>query len=228
MLITPASSYIPRSLNASLLSQPSRPDLTPGLIINAEGVVQQSPRLQSAVDRLRKEHGLRGMPTFLIPPEETAAIFSKDELALLRSASRLLAEQIHPHLKTGVDAVWLVYGAYKLKEDWKKPDRNTSACIFKLADLGLGAAGVLGGVYPDLKLDDAWANGINGFVKVGGSIAEGKTLSMNEHLLSSDKRLDLLAKALKVGGVSLDPEPPTNAIPGLVAKKGIAVPLEKV
>lgn len=226
MQVSQAPSYIPRSLTAELLSQRSRPDFTPGFIANADDLIRQNPALQPVVDRLRQENGLAGKPTLLIPPEETAALFSKEELDLLRSVARLVAEQVHPHLKTGIDVVWLVYGAYKLKEDWEKPDRNTTACIFKLAGLGLGAAAVTGSINPDLKLNDAWANGINGFVKAGGAIAEGKTPPMNELTLSTDKRLEIPIKALKAFGVSLDPAPPAYTIPGLASPRGIVSPLK--
>jgi hypothetical protein len=226
MQVRQAPSYIPRSLEKELLSQPVRPDLTPGLIVNADALLRQNPSLQPVLDRLREENGLIGEPALLIPPEETAAIFSKEQIDLLRSLARLVAEQIHPHAKTGLDAVWLVYGAYKLKEEWEKPDRNTSAFIFKLAGLGLGAAGIAGNVYPDLKLNDAWANGVNGFVKVGGAIAAGKTPPTHELTLSSDKRLEIPIKALKAFGVSLDPAPSVYQIPGLAPPRGIVSTLK--
>lgn len=204
MLITPAK-YLPRPLTAELLAQPGNAGSDPGFIGSGSELIEQHPALQSALGR--QTGGLTGMPCFIVPPEETPALFTPAELDLLRSLTRHLAAQLHPHLKTGVDAIWFVHGAFKLRRDWEKPDRNTGACLFKLAGLGLGMAGIAGSIYPGLKIPDAWANGLNFTIKSGGLILEGKSLPLNEMLLSSDKRVEIPLKILKAAGITLDPDP---------------------
>lgn len=138
-----------------------------------------------------------------------SAIFAYDkDLDLLRSIADLLVEQLHPHTKTGIDVVWLVYRAFKLREEWLQPNRDTVSCLLKLADITLGAAGVTGRLYPEMKLSDPWANGLNFVVKNGQELREGKTLPLNELVLSTEQRLEIPLKIFKVAGISLDPTEP--------------------
>jgi len=76
-----------------------------------------------------------------------------------------------------------------------------------MASLALDSAKIAGSIYPDIKLPDAWSNGFNFIVKSGDAIWQGKTAPVNELALSTDKRLDIPIKVLKLAGVSIDPTP---------------------
>lgn len=215
-------SYLPPQLKTELLSEPADKALTPGLVLSAIELGQTSPALGAALAGIQKQHGLLGSPTLVMPPGESAAVFNAAELDLLRAIAGQIAKAIDPRLKTGLDGIWLVYRAYKLREEWNQPDRNTTACLLKLAGLGMSAAGIAGRIDPDLKIADPWANGINFFIRSGGAIAEGKTPPLNEMMLSTIPALDIPLKALKVAGIALDPENP--ALPTIPLSQAILRP----
>jgi hypothetical protein len=220
MQIATISDYVPSQLRSELLAQSGNSGTVPGFVVNAPELSVQSPSLSAAIDDLRAKNGLSGPPCLVVPPHETSAIFAcKDELDLLHSVADLIADQVRPHLKAGVDAIWLVYRAFSLREEWRQSNRNTTACLLKLAGIGLGVAGLAGHVYPEMKLPDSWSNGLNFIVKAGNTLAEGKTVAINELVLSSDKLLEIPLKIIKLAGISLDSAPPVlgqTPIPGVL------------
>ena len=199
-----APGYIPKTLSTEILATPRNRDDIPGLIVSAHDLHTHNSIFAQRIEGLMPG---AGSPTFVISPNETSCLFEQSAvLPLLKSVTGLIAKEIHPMLKIGVDAIWLVYGAARLKKEWNQPDRDIGACIFKMTGLVLGSANLAGGLYPDLKLSDPWFNGINFVVKSGESIWQGKTVPVNELMLSTDKRLDIPLKVFKLVGLSLDPQ----------------------
>jgi hypothetical protein len=198
--------FIPKSLSSELRSQTTDSDHTPGLIVSTEDLARQKPNFGRAIAGLLPPNTRPQASALVLSPAETSRLFrNTEELALLKSIAGLIAEQIHPYAKTGVDVVWFVYKAAQLKEAWERPDRDRVACCFKMAGLALDSTKIIGSIYPDLKLPDAWSNGFNFIAKSGDAIWQGKTVAVNEMALSTDKRFEIPIKVLKLAGISLDP-----------------------
>jgi hypothetical protein len=214
---------LPKQLATELLATDKSEDNCPGLIVSTKALLEQNQALAKSVNGMLGASYPKQFPALMTSPAATSSIFSHtQELSLLKSVASLIAAQVHPNLKLGVDAVWLVYGAAQLHDEWTKPGADLGACAFKLAGLGLSAANLVGGLNPELKLQDSWANGINFCLKSGEAIYQGKTPPINELMLSTDKRLDIPLKLLKLAGASLDPQP-TASIPAFGATNGIAL-----
>lgn len=195
-------------LRAEILAQPRNGGEIPGFIVNGQSLLGQSPALTAAIDKYRAETRTSGAPCVVVGPREIPAIFRyQEEIDLLRRLAGLAIQHAHPHLKTGIDALFLIYGANALREEWKQPDRNAGACFIKLLGLGLETSGVLASAYPGLQLSDSWKNGLNFVAISGGALVEGKTLPINELALSTDERAEIPLKILKAAGIALDPDP---------------------
>jgi hypothetical protein len=202
----PVPAFVPKSLAKELLSVGKQTDDIPGLIVSTQDLSKQNSNFARAIQGLVPPNMLSRTPALVISPRETSSLFQhSDELALLKSVAGVIAQQVHPHLKTGIDVVWLVYKAAQLQEEWSQPGRDTIACGFKMAGLALNSANLVGSVYTDVKLPDSWSNGFNFIVKSGESIWQGKTIPVNELVFSAEKRLDIPLKVLKCAGISLDP-----------------------
>jgi hypothetical protein len=202
----PVPAFVPKSLAKELLSVGKHTDDVPGLIISTQDLSKQSANFARAIQGLVPPSMLSSAPALVISPRETSSLFQhSEELALLKAVAGLIAEQVHPYLKTGIAVVWLVYKAAQLQEEWNQPGRDTIACGFKMAGLVLSSANLVGSVYTDVKLPDSWSNGFNFIVKSSESILQGKTLPVNELVFSAEKRLDIPLKVLKCAGISLDP-----------------------
>jgi hypothetical protein len=198
---------LPRKLTSELLATEKSGDCCPGLIVSTKPLLEQNHRIAKSVDGMLGQSFPRQFPALMATPAATSSLFSHtQELSLLKSVASLITAQVHPHLKLGVDAIWLVYGAAQLNDEWTKPGADRVACTFKLASLGLSSVSLVGGLNPELKLPDSWSNGINFCLKSGEAIYQGKTPPINELTLSFDKRLDIPLKLLKLAGASLDPQ----------------------
>lgn len=208
MLIqTSRASTLPKKLTSELLATEKSEDGCPGLIISTKPLLEQNHSIAESVDGMLGQRYPRQFPTLMATPAATSSLFSHtQELSLLKSVASLIAAQVHPHLKLGVDAIWLVYGAAQLNDEWTKPGADRVACAFKLASLGLSTVNLVSGLNPELKLPDSWSNGINFCLKSGEAIYQGKTPPINELTISTDKRMDIPLKLLKLAGVSLDPQ----------------------
>ena len=212
---------VPQPLRSYLLESPrpmSGPEPTlqpgpiyPGFLVNVDPLVSQRPTLRDALDKFQKEQGLTGRPAFVVvPPEQVPFLFEHEtELDLVKTLARKVAGSVHPYLGVGIDAVWLVYEASKLHYDWNQPDRNTSACIFRLIGLTKDLVSLVGGVYPDLKVPDYLANGIDYIVKTNELLSLGELTPTNQMLAlaEADEQLAISAKILKCAGMALDPDP---------------------
>jgi hypothetical protein len=197
----------------------NRYDGVPGLIMSTASLSSQLPSVAPSFAELARGNGVSTTPTLLVSSGETSLAFEhSDELALLKSVASLIAQQVSPHLKTGIDAVWLVYRAAQLRDAWQQPNRDTVACGFKMTGLVLSAATLTGNLYPGLALPDAWANGFNYVLKSGEAIHAGKTVPVNELAFGTDKRMDIPLKLLKLAGLSLDPQPYAATLPGLFVR----------
>jgi hypothetical protein len=202
----PVPAFVPKSLAQELRAESKHIDNIPGLIVSAQDLSKQNLNFARAIQGLVPPSMAPQTPAIVISPRETSNLFKhSDELALLKAVAGLIAEQVHPYVKTGIDAVWLVYKAAQLQEEWSQPGRNTMACGFKMAGLVLNSTILAGSIYPDIKLPDSWSNGFNFIVKSGESIVQGKTLPVNELVFSTEKRLDIPLKVLKCAGIALDP-----------------------
>ncbi len=223
-ILTPSS--LPSHLQSELLAQPGFGGKVPGFILDAEMLYGHSAQLASAIDGLRLSHDLLGPPSIVLPPRETAAIFADDELlVLLHDVSAQLAKLLDARLKTGIDGIWLVYKAFKLYKDWQHPDKNIAGCAFKLADIALGAAGLIGGYNPDLKIPDPWANGLNFIVSSGGALMQGKVPSP---LLPDDARVEIPLKILKVAGLLLEQAHQPQTTPAVAMPAALISPIRPV
>lgn len=212
MEIRPAVNF-PAPIRKEIERQPATGELVPGFILGAGDVLDRDAVLMKGLSRFRQEHGLSGVPCLVVDPTQTCLIFDRDAgLDLVKSLASLVAGMVHPQLKTGVDGIYFVYKAARLYKDWSRPDRDTAACLFKTAGLALNAAGIAGRIYPDVRIPDHWANGINFALKSGQAIYQGRTPPINEMVLSADKRLEIPLKLLKVAGIALDPSPGCQAI----------------
>ncbi|MCA0176335.1 MAG: hypothetical protein LCH73_08635 [Proteobacteria bacterium] len=202
---------LPKQLTSELLTTDRSEDGCPGLIVSTKPLLEQNKSIAKSVDGLLGQRYPRQFPALIATPAATSSLFSHtNKLSLLKSVASLIAEQVHPNLKLGVDAIWLVYGAAQLHDEWTKPGADQGACAFKLASLGLSTVNLVGGFDPELKLPDSWSNGINFCVKHGEAYYLGKTPPINELMLSTEKYTDIPLKALKVAGVSLDPQAMTG------------------
>lgn len=213
MKIAQAPSFLPLSLKDQIENQSPHDPNTPGLLVVVDDILKQYPNLRSGIANIPFKETPASAPCLVVEPDQVSSILASDAgLDLIKTIASAVAQQIHPHLKTGIDAIWLVYGAKKLYTDWNQPDRDTVSCLFKATGLAMGVTGVIGNVYPDIKIPDHWANGVNFIVKGGGAIYEGKTLPINEMILSADKRLKIPLKFLKFAGIALDPDPAFQSI----------------
>lgn len=213
MKITQASSLLPSSLKGQIEKQSSHDPNTPGFLIGVHDILKQYPNLRSGIANIPFKETPGSAPCLVVEPDQVPSIFASDAgLNLIKTIASTVAQQIHPHLKTGIDAIWLVYGAKELYTNWNRPDRDRVSCLFKAIGLAVGATDVIGNVYPNIKIPDHWANGVNFLVKGGGAIYEGKTLPINEMTLSADKRLRIPLELLKLAGIALDPDPAFQSI----------------
>lgn len=193
----------------------------PGLIVCTDALKGQSPSLDRALGAMRTEVGGAGPGFVTIQPAEIPLIFRYEkELNLIRTLAGEALKDAAPKAKLAIEALWVVYGAFKLSDQFNRPDRDNLVWAMQLGGFVAGAMGLAGKAYPALKMPDHFANGINYFFKAGGAVAAGKTVPIHELMLSSDARMSIPLKALKVLGVSLDPElsaSPAGVVPfGLV------------
>jgi hypothetical protein len=211
---------LPKTLKDLLVKQPRQDEPIPGFLVDVGGLLKQNPLLYQSISGMDAESVDRANPCLVISPDQVSSIFTSDEeLDLIKAIGGWVAKQIHPNLKIAYDVVWLVYGANELRKTWGRPDRDKISCFFKVAGLALKTTTIIGSGYPNLKVPDHWSNGINFVVKGGNAFYQGKTPPINEMILSTDKRLDIPLKLLKVFGVALDPEFPNITLNLLSAKK---------
>lgn len=221
MTITSAQAYLPKPLKAEMDRQPQSNELPVGFLVGVDDLLAQRPAFSASLAKIRPGTGLLSSACLVVPPEQTASIFSYEkELDLLKTIASQIAAQVHPHLKTGIDTIWLIYKAAKLYDDWQKPESDKLACLFKLGGLAVGTMGVAGRLDSNLKLPDHWANGVNFVLKSGEAIYQGKTLPMNEMILSRDRRIAIPLKLLKVAGIALDPQPELKSLTPLPLSHG--------
>lgn len=213
MQITQANSF-PGALQRKLIGQKPADPATPGFIMAVDPIVAQVPTLHDAASLLGMARAPgTATPVLVVNPDETPEIFRySKELDLVRTVAGEVLRQVHPHCKTGVDAIWFVYRAAKLYDEWRKPDSDKTLCAFGLLGLGMSGLSLTGAVYPEVRLPDHWANGINFALKSGEALYQGKTLPINELILSADKRMAIPMKLMKVAGIALDPSPQFDAL----------------
>lgn len=182
---------------------PPAPDV-PGLIAGADDLVDQHPRLKPYLPT----HPGAKSTALVLHPAETGLIFGKDALLdFLRTLAGEIGSQVHPHIKTGIDALWLVYKMRKFYAATQSKGSVELVDFFKIVGLALDAVKLADTAIPALDLPDHWSNGVNFIVKAGESYAAGKAFPGNELLLSQVKPLQIPLKALKVTGIALDPHP---------------------
>ncbi len=204
---TSHAASLPRKLASELLATERSEDGCPGVIVSTRPLLEQSHHIAKSVDGMLGQRFPKQFPALIATPAATSSLFKHtQELSLLKSVASFIAAQVDPHLKLGVDAMWLVYGAAQINDEWTKPGADAVACTFKLASLVLSTVSLAGGLSPELKLPDSWFNGVNFLLKSGDAIYQGKTPPIVELTLSLDKRLDIPLKLLKLAGVSLDPQ----------------------
>lgn len=208
MEIRRARGFLPPPLETEILRQPAARDALPGFLVGMDENFVSRPSAQSILDEVRRQGGYSGLPCVVIAPDQTRSIFPDDEqLDLLRRMAALVAEQIHPHLRTAIDVIFFVHGAARLKAAWARPERDNEDFLFKIAGLALDAAEIVGRVDPSLKIPDRWANGVNFVVKSGGDVFQGRTTPIHETLLSADQSLAIAFQLQHIVSAALDPSP---------------------
>jgi hypothetical protein len=204
------------TIQALVQAEPPSTEVTPGFIVNGNALLGQTPTIKANIDRFWTETGTLRPPWVVVQPREVRGIFRyEEELDLIHRITRLALQDAHPHLKTAVDALFLVYGAYGLREEWKKPSPNKGACLLKSLELAADGADLLGGICPGLELADSWKNGVNYVVITGGAVLEGRTPPMDE-LVSTDDRISLPLKIIRQAGDALNRLAPQNALGGVM------------
>lgn len=126
----------------------------------------------------------------------------------MKTITKEVAAQIHPHAKLAVDAIFLAYGVKKLIEDWKKPEADRTLCLFKTAGLTLSASHLVGAAFPDVRMPDPWDNGIDFVVSVGGDLYQGKIPSAQDLVLGRHPVGAIPLQLLKVAESALRPVTP--------------------
>lgn len=211
MQVTQAS--LPPVLQRKLIAQKAGDPQTPGFIVGVDPIVAKNPTLEGALAHLRPASGGTATPVLVVSPDETPKIFKYSaELDLVKTVAGEVLKQVNPNLKTGVDAIWFVYRASKLYDEWSRPGSDKVVCAFGLFGLGMSGLKLTGAFYPEVRIPDHWANGINFVAKSGESLYLGKTPPINEMILSTDKRMAIPLKLMKVAGVALDPSPQFDAL----------------
>jgi hypothetical protein len=169
---------VPKILRAMLADERQKDPLIPGFLMGLLPPVGNNQRPWPPGLTDVPSASAKASPLVYVPARQTPWIFKREaELDLLRTIVAAVAGQIHPHAKVAVNGAWLVYGAAKLREEWSRPDRDTSACVFRMIGLTAGLLELPGDVSSDFKLPDAWGNGINVFLKCEDALYHGKTLS---------------------------------------------------
>jgi hypothetical protein len=212
----PYAASVPKSLATDLLAANKVNDDCPGFIVSTKPLLEHNQVLAESVNGMLGRGYPKQFPALLATPAATSSIFKNsrdssifnhsEELSILKSVFSLIAEQVHPHLKHGVDVIWLVYGAAQLHDEWSRPEADHGVCAIKLAGLGLSAVNFAGALKPNIAMPDSWSNGIDYVLKSGEALYQGKTLNVNDLMASSDKRLEIPLKLLKLAGASLDRE----------------------
>lgn len=203
-VITTTEAALSQRLAAELGAAPAPSNVAeppmPGLIVSLKDLALSAPA-----------HG--PAPLLLVSPQQSAWLFDHQaEASLLKAVYGLVSDQIDRRWKAGIDALWLVYKAELIREELQRPDYDEKLVLFKLAGLGQGVAGLVGNLIPDLRMTDAWANGINLVIKSGGALYEGKTPPVADLLLPGVKPIEIVTKALACAGLSLDPRAATTPV----------------
>lgn len=220
MIIQTSNSLPPVLKEISAPPSPSG-EITPGLLTGVDHLLKKRPNLyQSIAADLNLPRSQPPAASFLVvKPEQVPDIFDDKTLKSIKTIASQLAKEINPHLKFGIDALWLVYSLNNLRKDWKKPDWDTGNFIFEVAGIGLGALGLANSInseydFSEYKISDEMSYGLDVFVKSGKVIYQGKPLPMNELLLSKDKANKIPMALMSLAGIALDPEiPNVTAVP---------------
>ncbi len=133
MMIQKSPAWIPAVVRTEIQSTPRSLAMTPGFLVRLGNVP-----VAAGLTGVRAAAPLATAPPsprcLVVRPQETEALLANPEVAaLLKMIAREVAAQIHPHVKTGVDAIFLAYGVRNLIEDWRQPGADRTLCRFKNA-----------------------------------------------------------------------------------------------
>ena len=198
MKIQKSPAWVPAVVRTEIQSTPRSLATTPGFLVRLGDVP-----ITTGPAGVRAAAPLATAPPaprcLMVRPQETKALLANPEVAaLLKMITKQVAAQIHPHVKTGVDAIFLAYGVRNLIEDWKQPGADRTLCLFKTLGLTLSASSLAGSVCPDVRLPDHWANGIDFVASVGGDLYQGKIPSALELTLGRHPSGALPMQLIKV------------------------------
>jgi hypothetical protein len=195
----PLANVLPGDMKASSPAS----DVLPGLIVNTDVIAAHDPALHRRMldSPLAPRAGTAHF--VVVRPHELPFLVQHDsELALFKTILKT-ATHDRPVIGRVIDTMWIVYGAYKLRE-MARAGASASACFWQLGDLAASTAAVTGQFVPSMKLPDAFANGMNYVVAAGGALSEGRAIPFTEIALSQDERNALPLAAMKALGLSLD------------------------
>ncbi len=201
--------YVPAVSNA--LRTPGAAGNGPGLIVDASLVAAHNPELKRRMALSGLALGDATNHFVVVAPADVPLLFRfENELGLLKTVAKAVTHEASPLVGHAIDAAWLVYGALRLREALKAPNRNRAACFWQFAGLGLETAKAVGDCAPALKMPDPYANGVNYIVAAGSALAAGRAPPILEMMSSNDERNAIPLAAMKVFGMSLD-----GGVPGI-------------
>ena len=216
-------SQAPFAVQKELVGAKSADPFNPGIIMGLGPVFQKNPQLRQAVGAIAPR-GTGNSPVLLVEPKQMPWIFGHEsELEFVKTLAGMAMQTIHHHGKMLVDGLWLVYGGAKLLHDWKRPDRDTGACVFKIGGLAASFAELMGDVNPSLAIPNDLGKTVNFVFTSAGKLYEGKPLQMDEMMLSADESAAFPMKLMNYFGHAVDPNPlyrgiTAEIIPGLQGK----------
>lgn len=205
MIITPSRSFPPVLKTISAPPSPSG-EIIPGLLADVRPIFDKNPEFyKDIVAKSFATH--RSMTPFLVvKPEQVPDIFDDKILKAVKTAAGEILKGVHPHLKTGIDALWLVYSATKLYKNLNKPDRDAGALLFEAAGFTVDAISLAGSVNSDYKLSEEWSYGLKFILKSGNALYQGKDIPINELILSKDKQNAIPLAIASAAGLAFDPK----------------------
>lgn len=224
MIIKTSKSFPPALKTLSAPPSPSG-EITPGFLTGVDHLFNKYPHLYQSIGGMNSANSNPPTSFLVVKPEQVPDIFDDKTLKSIKTIASQLAKEIHPVLKFGIDALWLGYSINNLRKDWKKSDWDAGTFVFEAVGVGLGALSLANSInseykFSDYKISDETSYGLDVFVKSGKAIYQGKSLPMNELLLSKDKANKIPMALMSLAGIALDPEiPGVTAVPLSQAKE---------
>ena len=136
-------------LPSTMKSPTPASDVLPGLIVNTDVVAAHDPALHRRIldSPLAPRAGFTNF--VVVNPHELPFLVQHDsELALVKTILKT-ATHDSPIVGRVIDTMWIVYGAYKLRE-MSRAGASAGACFWQLGDLAASTANLAGQFVPSM------------------------------------------------------------------------------